>query len=56
MPRGYPPEFRARVIELVKSGRPVTEVAADLEISAQTIYSWRRQHLIDSPGVGRWGS
>jgi hypothetical protein len=33
--RGYPPEFRARVIELVETGRPVIEIAADLEISPQ---------------------
>ena len=46
--------FRAGVFERVGSGRPVTEIAVDLGVSAQTIYSWRRQHLIDTgqcPGV-----
>jgi transposase-like protein len=46
--RGYPPEFRKRVIELVEGGRKVAEVAADLGISEQTIYTWRRQARIDA--------
>jgi transposase-like protein len=46
--RGYPPEFRQRVIELVEGGRKVAEVAADLGISEQTIYVWRRQVLRSS--------
>jgi transposase-like protein len=50
--RGYPPEFRKRVIELVESARRVTEVAADLGISEQTIYVWRRQARIDAGLVG----
>ncbi len=45
--RGYPPEFRQRVIELVEAGHRVAEVAADLGISDQTIYTWRRQARID---------
>jgi len=40
--RGYPPEFRGRVLALVEAGRKVAEVAADLGISEQTIYTWRR--------------
>lgn len=46
--RGYPPEFRRRVVELVEAGRPVAEVAADLGISAQSIYTWRRQTRVDA--------
>ena len=46
--RGYPPEFRQRVIDLVEAGRPVAEVAADLGISGQSIYTWRRQARIDA--------
>jgi transposase-like protein len=45
--RGYPAEFRRRVLDLVDAGRPVAEVAKDLQISAQTIYTWRRQDRID---------
>lgn len=46
--RGYPPEFRRRVVELVEGGRKVAEVAMELEVSEQTIYSWRRQARIDA--------
>jgi transposase len=45
--RGYPPEFRRKVLDLVAAGRPVVDVAHDLGISAQSIYSWRRQDRID---------
>ncbi len=41
--RGYPPEFRRRVLDLLESGRSVAEVARDLQISDQSICSWRRQ-------------
>jgi transposase len=52
--RGYPAEFRRRVLELVDSGRRVAKVAQDLGISDQTIYNWRRQDRIDrglEPGL-----
>ena len=47
MPKRYPPEFRRKVLDLVDAGRPVAQVATDLDISEQTIYFWRRQHRID---------
>jgi transposase-like protein len=46
--RGYPPEFRRRVVDLVEGGRKVAEVAAELGISEQTIYTWRRQARVDA--------
>jgi len=46
--RGYSPEFRQRVIDLVDGGRKVAEVAIELELSEQTIYTWRRQARIDA--------
>ena len=52
--KGYPLEFRRRVVELVEAGRRVAEVAADLGISEQSIYTWRRQVRIESglePGL-----
>ena len=52
--RGYPPEFRRRVLDLVEAGRKVAEVAHDLGISDQTIYNWRRQDRVDrglEPGL-----
>lgn len=48
MPKRYPPEFRRKVLDLVASGRRVAQVAADLDISDQTIYTWRRQELVDT--------
>ena len=52
--RGYPPEFRRKVLDLVEAGRPVADVAQDLGISEQSIYTWRRQDRIDrglEPGL-----
>ncbi|MEV4531482.1 transposase [Streptosporangium sp. NPDC049304] len=51
---GYPSQFRRKVLDLVEAGRTVTDVARDLDISSQTIYSWRRQDRIDrslEPGL-----
>jgi transposase-like protein len=45
--KGYPPEFRRRALDLVSAGKTVTEVARLLEVSNQSIYTWRRQELID---------
>ena len=45
--RGYPPEFRRKVVELVAAGRSVADVARDLGISDQSIYTRRRQARID---------
>jgi transposase-like protein len=45
--RGYPPEFRRRVLDLIEAGRNVAEVADDLGLSDETIYTWRRQDRID---------
>lgn len=56
MPERYPEEFRRKVLDLVAAGRPVAQIATDLGISDQTIYSWRRQELIDIgqlPGLNR---
>ena len=52
--RGYPAEFRRKVLDLIAAGRPVVDVARDLGISAQAIYTWRRQDRIDKglePGL-----
>lgn len=45
--RGYPLEFRRKVLDVVAAGRSVAEVARDLGISAQSIYAWRREDRID---------
>ena len=45
--RGYPAEFKRKVLDLIEAGRSVTDVARDLGISGQAIYTWRRQDRID---------
>jgi len=47
MPRPYPPEFRARAVALVCSGKQVKQTALELGISAGCLHSWLRQDRID---------
>ena len=44
----YPPEFRARIIELVRAGRTPEDLAREFEPSAQCIRNWVRQADLDS--------
>jgi transposase len=41
--RPYPPEYRERIIELVRSGRSPESLARAFEPSAQCIRNWVRQ-------------
>jgi len=36
--RGYPTEFRRRVIDLVEGGRRIADVSKELGVSQQRIY------------------
>ena len=47
MPKPYPAEFRRKVLDLLAAGRSVASLAADLGVSAQAIYNWRKQDAID---------
>ena len=47
MPRTYDAEFRRRVVELVRAGRPVRVIAAELGLAEATVYRWKAQDLID---------
>jgi transposase len=47
VPRSYAPEFRRRVVELVRGGRPVGVVAAEVGVSEATVYRWRQQDRVD---------
>jgi putative transposase len=54
VPRTYDPEFRRRVLELVRAGRPVRAVAAELGLAAATVHRWKAQDLVDrgvKPGL-----
>lgn len=46
--RGYPAEFRRRVIELIDAGRSIFELSKELDVSQQTIYLWRHQARVDA--------
>src|SRR6266496_5987480 len=55
MPRGsnfkrpYPPEFRREAVELYRrAGRPLSEVAIDLGVAAESLRSWVKQAGIDA--------
>ena len=41
--RPYAPEFRQRIVELVRKGRTPEELARQFEPSAQAIWNWVRQ-------------
>jgi transposase len=54
VPRTYDAEFRRRVVELVRAGRPVRLVAVELGLAEATVYRWKAQDLIDrgiKPGL-----
>jgi len=47
MPKSYPPEFRARAVELCRAGAAPSKIARDLGISEATIYRWVAQAEVD---------
>jgi transposase len=58
VPRIYDPEFRRRVVKLVRAGRPVRVAAAELGLGEATVYRWKAQDLIDrgvKPGTSTSG-
>ena len=46
-PAPYSPEFRRRIIDLVRAGRSPASLAKDFEPSAQTIANWVKQADLD---------
>jgi len=47
VPRRYPVAFRRKVLDLIEAGKSVAEVADQLGVSGQTIYTWRKQDEVD---------
>ena len=44
----YPPEFRAEAIRLLRvSGKPVAQLARELDVSSETLRLWRKQADLD---------
>ncbi len=48
--RVYPAEFRAKIVELIRSGKNANAIAREYEISRQSIINWLKQDDLD---VGR---
>jgi transposase len=44
----YPPAFRRQAVEMIRSGTPLKQVAAELGVSEQTLRNWRRQGDVDA--------
>jgi transposase-like protein len=48
MPKKYPPEFKADVARVARRGDlTLAEVAADFDISVESVRRWKRQAEID---------
>ena len=43
----YPPEYRQQIIELVRAGRSLEELAREFEPTAQTINHWVKRADLD---------
>lgn len=41
--KAYPPEFRRRMVELVRAGRSAEQLAEEFEPTANTIRNWAQQ-------------
>jgi transposase len=46
-PRAYPPEFRRKILDLVRAGRRVDELAGEFKVGSQTIRNWLKQEDLD---------
>ena len=45
--RAYPPEYRRRLVELVRAGRTPESLSRQYEVSAPSIRNWVRQADLD---------
>lgn len=54
--RRFTAEFKQQAVDMVGNGRPVTEVAMDLEIGTDLLYRWRREREAQSPQATQVGS
>ena len=46
----YTDEFKTQAVELAKLGKPVSEVAKDLEITADLVYRWKKEDAQSAQG------
>jgi transposase len=43
----YAPEYRRRVVELVRAGRPISELAREFEVTGNSIRNWVKRADLD---------
>jgi len=43
----YPPEYKRRLVELVRAGRTIMDVAHEFKLAESTIYRWLHQARVD---------
>ena len=46
--RAYPPEFRRKLIDLVRAGRRVEELATEFGVATQTLRNWLKREDLDA--------
>jgi len=44
----YPAEYRRRIVELARAGRPLTELAREFEPTLESIRQWVKQAELDA--------
>lgn len=44
----FAPEYRQKILELVRSGRSVREVAREFDLSEQSVRNWLKQDDLDA--------
>lgn len=44
----YPPEYRRRIVELMRSGRTVTELSREFKVPSSTLSRWKSQSDVDT--------
>jgi len=52
--RAYDPQFRERILELIRSGQSVKKLAREYEVHFATLYHWKKQAEVDAgkaPGL-----
>jgi len=49
--RAYDPQFRERILELVRSGQSIKKMAREYGLHWGTIYNWKKQAGIDAGEV-----
>ena len=51
MPKGqqqpYPPEYRRKIVELARAGRPLHDLSQEFGVSSNSIRNWVKQHDLD---------